>query len=142
MGQEPVNRQRNAIRRLLGWMLVGLGLVAVSNTRLITFRLLPPCLFRTWTGWLCPGCGMTRAVIQWMQGHWAQAIRYNPLILLLVGFVFYCAAKEGSAAVGGPRWSLSPGWRLGLFWSVLGLALLFGVVRNIPVFPWTMLAPP
>lgn len=47
--------------------------------------LLPPCMFHTLTGFSCPGCGCTRAVIALLHGDILQSLCYNPGIL-------YCAA--------------------------------------------------
>ncbi|MCH5264309.1 MAG: DUF2752 domain-containing protein [Lachnospiraceae bacterium] len=46
-------------------------------------RFMPPCLFRSITGFSCPGCGCTRAVEALLRGHIFQSLRFNPLI-------FYC----------------------------------------------------
>ena len=45
---------------------------------------LPPCLFHTLTGFSCPGCGCTRAVIALLRGDFLQSLCYNPGIM-------YCA---------------------------------------------------
>lgn len=46
------------------------------------------CLFKQVTGWACPSCGSTRAVIQIFHGHWLTALQLNPLgLLLLIGLV-------------------------------------------------------
>lgn len=50
----------------------------------IPARFLPPCLFHTLTGFSCPGCGCTRAVISLMQGDLIKSFCYNPGVL-------YCA---------------------------------------------------
>jgi hypothetical protein len=48
----------------------------------------PPCAFHLVTGWLCPGCGLTRAVHHLLHGDVATALAFNallPLYLLLLG---------------------------------------------------------
>ena len=42
------------------------------------------CGFANCTGVACPGCGMTRAAGQLVRGNVAEALRYHPLILLVV----------------------------------------------------------
>lgn len=42
------------------------------------------CGFATCTGVACPGCGMARAAGQLVRGNVAEALRYHPLILLVV----------------------------------------------------------
>jgi hypothetical protein len=43
-----------------------------------------PCLFTAVLGVRCPGCGMTRAVSCAMHGRFKDAMRYNPLVVLVL----------------------------------------------------------
>jgi hypothetical protein len=40
---------------------------------------LPPCLWHVWTGWPCPGCGTTRAIVRLLHADPAGALALNPL---------------------------------------------------------------
>lgn len=42
------------------------------------------CGFAVCTGVACPGCGMTRAAAHLFRGNLADALRYHPLVLLVV----------------------------------------------------------
>ena len=42
------------------------------------------CGFAACTGVACPGCGMTRAAGHLLRGHFSEALRYHPLIPLLL----------------------------------------------------------
>ncbi|MGK2860160.1 MAG: DUF2752 domain-containing protein [Thermoanaerobaculia bacterium] len=37
------------------------------------------CLVRNWTGFPCPGCGVTRAIAAMLRGAWAEAFALHPL---------------------------------------------------------------
>ena len=45
------------------------------------------CGFANCTGVACPGCGMTRAAGQLFRGNLSEALRYHPLVLLVVAEV-------------------------------------------------------
>lgn len=47
------------------------------------------CNFHTLTGYFCPGCGGTRAVMALLRGEIAAALRYNIFAVCLI--VYYCA---------------------------------------------------
>ena len=59
----------------LGYLLIGKFLTL--NTKNI-FHL--PCLFRTFTGYYCPGCGGTRACIAFLHGHFLRSLLYHPVV--------------------------------------------------------------
>ncbi|MGL5786735.1 MAG: DUF2752 domain-containing protein [Bacteroidales bacterium] len=42
-----------------------------------------PCMFYETTGYPCPSCGLTRAMMQLLHGNITDALRFNPLSLLL-----------------------------------------------------------
>lgn len=56
-----------------------------------------PCLFSKVLGVRCPGCGMTRAVSCAFHGRFRDAVRYNPLVVLVLPL----AAIEWLRFVGG-----------------------------------------
>jgi hypothetical protein len=71
-----------AAERHLAW----LTLVGLSAMFLISFVWRPPdeptvilCPFRALTGWLCPGCGMTRAFCALGHGELLRAVHFNAL---------------------------------------------------------------
>ncbi len=46
-----------------------------------------PCIFRSITGMLCPGCGMTHALSSIAQGKFLEAMGYNALSLTVCPFI-------------------------------------------------------
>lgn len=103
---------------------------------------LPGCLFHRLTGMSCPGCGMTRATHAALHGDWLQAFRFNP-----VGVIAFPAigAAIGLEIFGWLRGKPLPrGLRVGprTAWALFGVLLAFWVLRNIPSWPFTLLAPP
>lgn len=69
-------------------LLVALVAVAPLPALLIPTRWIerhpPPCLFTVALGVRCPGCGMTRAVSCAAHGRFRDAVRYNPLVVIVL----------------------------------------------------------
>ena len=103
---------------------------------------LPDCLFHRMTGFDCPGCGMTRAAHAALHGRFGEAFRFNPLGMVLFPAVLVGLALELVAWVCGSALPLR--FRIGARWGwgVFGLLMAFWVFRNIPAWPFTLLAPP
>ena len=57
--------------------------VALAAPALI--RVLPACVFRALTGWPCPTCGSTRAILALADGRLLAAVALNPLAVLMLG---------------------------------------------------------
>lgn len=102
---------------------------------------LPPCLFHKTTGLHCAGCGMTRATHAALHGRFFEAFLHNPLGVLLLPLVFLAIALEIFSWVRGRAGY--PRLRIGRkgFWTLVALILTFWVLRNIPLAPFTILAP-
>lgn len=103
-------------------------------------RLFPPCPVHYFTGFYCPGCGSLRAVHQLLQGHLHAAWAMNPLSVLLSPFLAYglvCEAVFFLRRQRLPQFTLPGAWIRGL----CAVILLFGIVRNLPVHPFDLLAP-
>ncbi|MFF2196310.1 DUF2752 domain-containing protein [Streptomyces sp. NPDC058157] len=92
----------------------------------------PVCpLFRL-TGVLCPGCGGLRSAHAFARGDLVTALGDNALAvagyLVFAGFVglWLVRALRGGPV---PRIVLRPAW----WWGIGALALVFTVVRNLPI---------
>lgn len=89
------------------------------------------CPLRALTGLDCPLCGGLRGTHALLQGDVGAALDFNLLLplFLLVGAVLAVSAARGRSLTGprGSRW---------LWGGVLVATVLFGVVRNLPWFPW------
>lgn len=100
------------------------------------------CAVHAWSGLHCPGCGGTRCAEAITSGQWITAMGYNPL--LATGFLVFMAAALYLAIrmtlLGKPAPALLE-IPATLLWAALAAVLLFTVLRNIPQWPFTLLAP-
>jgi hypothetical protein len=110
--------------------LAAIGMTAVAVVSFAdpaTSNLFPPCLWRTATGWLCPGCGSARALHALVHGRFADAVAFNPLTvaaLPLIGLYLLDSAGSASHAM---TYRVRPSH---LHWLAGGV-LVFGILRNV-----------
>jgi len=100
--------------------------------------LLPPCPFLSLTGLYCPGCGSTRCLHALAHLDLPAAFSMNPLLVValpaLTLMLVWAAGLRPSA--------LAPVMRvLGSARAWLWLLLGFGLLRNLPLAPFSALAP-
>lgn len=102
----------------------------------------PGCLMRKATGLHCPGCGMTRASHALLHGDFAAAFRFNPLGIVLFPVALAISGLEAVAWARRKPWPvrLSPGPRGA--WALVIAIGAFWLLRNLPWWPFTLLAPP
>lgn len=84
-----------------------------------------PCLFKEVTGHDCPGCGITRATLALLDGDIYQAFRYNMIIFILAPFFALYTILNHK----GKRKTAEK-----LILAMVIVTILFGVLRNIPMF--------
>lgn len=90
---------------------------------------MPPCILRTFTGLLCPSCGMTHAVFALCRGDIAAAWQYNAVIPLGVVLFLIWYIELLIRSFGGTK-KIIPRSR-GFWFTVLGMALCYAILRNI-----------
>jgi hypothetical protein len=124
------------------WTSVALALLAgVILLRAVApalTRLFPPCPVHRWTGWHCPGCGGTRCAQRLLDGDLAGAIAMNPMVVLAGSLLGVWLAGSVVAEWRGRRPWVPPAWA---GWALLGLTVGFAATRNVPWWPFTLLAP-
>lgn len=98
-----------------------------------------PCVFKEITGFYCPGCGITRCLLAFLNLNFYQAFRYNPLVFLMLPFLLvyisykiylYVTEKEDKIIKKIPNY---------IWYILLFITILFGILRNIEMF--SFLAP-
>lgn len=99
------------------------------------------CAFYHLTGFYCPGCGAGRACRAILQLRFAEAFCYNPLFVLILPVIgLYVVVRITDWAItGGNHTDKKISVRLLI--TILILTIIYGVIRNIPVYPFTLLAP-
>ena len=119
-------------------MSVGAGFVWYFDPTRAGF--FPVCPLYTYTGLACPGCGLTRGFHALFHGDLYTALDYNALIpmwVVVFGLVFVSLLSLAFRGKGIVKLTDSPKFLVGL----LFLLLLFGVLRNLPFYPFTWLYP-
>lgn len=100
----------------------------------------PVCPLFALTGLACPGCGMTRGFHSLFHGDIISAIDFNALVpvwAVIFGYVFVSLALMAVRGKGLPIWPTNPRF----LWAFMIVLLTFGVLRNIPLYPFTILYP-
>lgn len=101
---------------------------------------LPPCTLYQATGLLCAGCGGTRSLGHLVHGRIGPALRCNALFILAIPFLLLYGAE---GLLGELLPIRLPSLRYDVRTATVLLVLLaaFTVLRNIPAYPFTLLAP-
>ncbi len=145
-GSELQPRQRFLIRgAILAIAVVGIaaGVCVLTVFPPTPDSFYPKCTFHSLTGLHCPGCGLTRSVHSALNGRFAQAFVYNALGVILVPYLVVSVARSLWAWL----WDTPPRpgrrtWvQTKLPWAFAIVLILFWILRNIPVYPFTLLAP-
>ncbi len=121
------------LKKLLLYMML-LGMAGLLYGIFVSYTgLAIPCLFRTVTGLLCPGCGVTGMCVAFLHLDWRGAFSCHPVLFVLLlplTAVFICGA---AGYVQNGRFRFARWQNLILYVSVAAL-VIFGVVRNLVRF--------
>lgn len=89
------------------------------------------CPFHKITGLYCPGCGITRMIINITKGNFYQAFRYNPLLFILIPiaillFINYLSKYK----------LINQKTQEKIYIFLIIILIIFGIIRNIPFFSY------
>ena len=127
---------------------INLGLLIVILGLAVLFFVLDPakhnffprCLFNSLTGYYCPGCGSQRAVHSLLHLDFAGVISYNFLFIPAFLLIFYHYSRPVINRIFKMKlpnifyYKKTP-------WIIFGVVILFWILRNIPYYPFSVLAP-
>lgn len=100
----------------------------------------PSCPWYALTGWHCAGCGTMRACHQLLHGRLGAAFALNPLTVLTLPLIGYAGLVEAREWLGWRPWPrpLRSTWSA---WAVFVVLVAYSVLRNVPIAPFSWLAP-
>lgn len=138
--------ERNRMPPLRLFLLFGIPLTIIGGGVALFFlnpsehSFFPKCALYMATGFSCPGCGSTRALYQLTHGDVLEAMRLNPglIALITLGITDYVRFVV-SVIRGNPFQTLFG--RLKLLGALMGVMLVYGVIRNLPWPLFESLAP-
>lgn len=118
------------------------ALTFVKYVNPVDSSVLPQCPFHTLTGLSCPGCGGTRGMHSLLNGNLIDALDYNLMLAVFVPLLIYGLVSLMFVVIRGrglkfPPLSFAPN----ALWVFLFLMISFGILRNLPYYPFTILAP-
>lgn len=134
-------RKKKSLRILI---VAGAAIAALAGAVYLYFHnphSYPPCVFYSLTGFYCPGCGAGRASYSLLHGRFLDAFCYNPVMTVLLPLLaLYVAARAIDWAITGGD-HIDQKISVKFVAGILIFVLLFGIVRNIPVYPFNLLVP-
>jgi Protein of unknown function (DUF2752) len=116
---------------------IGLTLAVLFLFDPLRFSFYPVCWLHKLTGLYCPGCGVLRASHHLLHGQVIAAFGCNPLFVVsLPVFAAWFVHRLSRVRRGGEQQVESGGHFL--FWALVLVVLVFGVLRNLPyaAFAW------
>lgn len=122
-----------------GLFVMAAGALVIKYFNPVTAGFFPLCPFHVITGLNCPGCGMTRGFNALFRGDILGALHFNALIPFFAILFSYFALSLLLVAVRG----------YGLNWKIftpkivtvfLILTMIYAVTRNLPFYPFNLLA--
>jgi hypothetical protein len=106
----------------------------------VEHQIFPRCLFNSITGYYCPGCGSQRAIHSLLHLDMAGVVSYN--FLFIPGFLLILYHYIH------PFLNRILHWKLpNIFyfkstpWIIFGVVIIFWILRNLPFYPFSVLAP-
>ena len=100
----------------------------------------PVCPFYQATGLACPGCGLTRGFHALFHGDVLGALDYNALVPFYFFFFAYMGISMFLISIRGRGLSFGT-FKPRLVYGFVVIFCVFGVVRNLPVYPFSVLFP-
>ena len=121
-------------------LILGAALYFVAQNPPTDDSYYPKCISYKFTSIHCPGCGSTRALHALLNCNLEQAFAYNAVMVSLLPLGLFILVRS----LWHRAWGTTPSRLPGYVWVPRILAvvfILFWILRNIPVYPFELLAP-
>lgn len=118
--------------------IVGVVLLYIFDPRVQ--GIYPVCPFFGLTGYHCAGCGTLRALHSLLHADIPAALGYNAFAIAALPFIAYSYISGATSAFtmkSLPRVFIPHHW----IWTLLAVVIAFWTIRNLPLHPFSVLAP-
>lgn len=133
-------------KRPLWPLLLPIAVLLSSFILFAVIRILSPpgteCGIKKLTGLDCPGCGGTRCANDLLHGDLTGALSHNAMLFCGLA-IFLCVSIYLIVRITilGKQAPSIPEIKTRWLWYIAGIILMFTILRNIPTWPFTLLAP-
>jgi len=90
----------------------------------------------------CPGCGSQRAIHYLLHLDILEALQYNPLLVICFPFILYITFLSIYNFVFDKKIRIKLFYNNKFVWTLFVVVVMYGVLRNLPFYPFTLLSPP
>jgi len=129
-------------------IIVTLVLLAATGLFVVYYKFNPSqgsiflsCPWRLATGYHCPGCGSQRAIHQLLHLNVIAAFRLNPFMVLSLPLILYALGLRLWNYLYNTQYRIALFYKKWFIFGYFGLAILYWVLRNLPYYPFNLLAP-
>ena len=132
-GDHSFAKKQRITRAVSVWILLLLAFIFLRFVYL-RFGFAIPCPLYALTGFLCPGCGMFRAVGALLQAEVWQAVRYNALAVILLPILVVYSIRATIRYIKASPPVLSKRLETVFIIGTAVVSVLYAMLRNIPFF--------
>lgn len=126
--------------KVLYW--IGIAILFVTMILVILVKMLdihlseflPGCLLSRFTGFYCPGCGGTRAVIALFQGQFVKSFFYHPLVIYVAAVGGWYLISHTIEMISKGKYSIGMRYRDIYLYLAAALILINWIVKNLLIF--------
>ena len=93
-------------------------------------------------GIYCPGCGSQRAIHYLLHFEFLEALRYNALLVMAFPFIIYITLIWLYNFIFEKQVRIKLFYNNKFVWTLFFVAIIYGVIRNINIYPFTLITPP
>ncbi|MCH1981029.1 DUF2752 domain-containing protein [Ruminococcus sp. OA3] len=95
-----------------------------------------PCIFHQVTGFYCPGCGGTRAVLALVKGNIIQSFLYHPIVVYTAGLLIWYGISHVLEWISKGKLNIGMRFRNRYVYAGLFIVLINWLIRNFLLFQY------
>ncbi|WP_312556170.1 DUF2752 domain-containing protein [Empedobacter brevis] len=90
----------------------------------------------------CPGCGSQRAIHHLLHFEFIEALQYNALLIIAFPFLMYITLIWLYNFIFEKEIRIKLFYKNRFVWTLFFIVIVYGIIRNIPIYPFTLITPP